>query len=88
MTCSMLVAASDVSNPLRDFGSFAHIQISVTAKKKTLPPIEKRNMRPEEVLDLMLPPREWVEQGKHFMQRVSHDTATRISVARLREMLD
>ena len=45
-------------------------------------------MRPEEVLDLMLPPREWVEQGKHSMQRVSHDVATRISVARLREMLD
>ena len=36
----------------------------------------------------MLPPREWVEQGKHFMQRVSHEVATRISVARLREMLD
>lgn len=63
--------------------------IFVTARKRQqLPPLERRDMRPEDVLDSMLPPREWVEQGKHFMQRVSHDVATRISVARLREMLD
>ena len=36
----------------------------------------------------MLPPREWVEQGKHYIQQVSHEVATRIDVARLREMLD
>jgi dynein light intermediate chain, axonemal len=35
-----------------------------------------------------LPPREWVEQGKHFIQFVSAEDATRIDVARLREMLD
>ena len=45
-------------------------------------------MRPEDVLNDILPPREWVEQGKHFIQYVSHEPATRIDVARLREMLD
>ena len=42
----------------------------------------------EAVLDTMLPPREWVEQGKHYIQYVNHEPASRIDVARLREMLD
>lgn len=50
--------------------------------------MEKRPIRPEEVLNNILPPREWVEQGKHFVQYVSHQAASRIDVARLREMLD
>ena len=50
--------------------------------------MEKRPIRPEEVLNNILPPREWVEQGKHFAQYVSHRAASRIDVARLREMLD
>ena len=35
-----------------------------------------------------MPPREWVESGKHYIQYVSHTPASRVDVARLREMLD
>ena len=48
----------------------------------------KRPIRAEDILNGILPPREWVEQGKHFVQQVSHEPASRIDVARLREMLD
>ena len=50
--------------------------------------MESRPIRPEEVLNLILPPREWVEQGKHFVQYVSHIPSSRVDVARLRELLD
>jgi len=42
----------------------------------------------EDILNAILPPREWVENGKHYIQYVSHQEATRVDVARLREMLD
>merc|ERR1712083_171145 len=42
----------------------------------------------EEIVDAILPPREWIENGKHFIQYVSHQQASRVDVARLREMLD
>ena len=42
----------------------------------------------EDILNAILPPREWVEVGKHYIQYVSHQEATRVDVARLREMLD
>lgn len=42
----------------------------------------------EDILNAILPPREWVETGKHYIQYVSHQEATRVDVARLREMLD
>ena len=53
-----------------------------------LAPLENKPIRPEDVLNNILPPREWIEQGQHFMQYVSHEPASRIDVARLREMLD
>ena len=39
-------------------------------------------------MNAILPPREWVEGGKHFIQYVSHQQASRVDVARLRELLD
>jgi dynein light intermediate chain len=42
----------------------------------------------EDILNAILPPRDWVESGKHFIQYVSHQPATRVDVARLRELLD
>lgn len=42
----------------------------------------------EDILNAILPPREWVENAKHYIQYVSHQEATRVDVARLREMLD
>jgi len=42
----------------------------------------------ENILNAILPPREWIEMGKHYIQYVSHQQASRVDVARLREMLD
>ena len=42
----------------------------------------------EDILNAILPPREYVEAGKHMVQYVSHNAASRVDVARLREMLD
>ena len=42
----------------------------------------------EDILNAILPPREWVETGQHYIQYVSHQEATRVDVARLRELLD
>lgn len=59
-----------------------------TSKRKgNLPPMENRPKQ-EDILNAILPPREWVEGGKHWIQYVSHQPASRIDVARLREMLD
>ena len=61
-------------------------------KKATLAPLaggaKPLPLRAEDILNQILAPREWVEQGKHFSQQVSHEPASRIDVARLREMLD
>lgn len=42
----------------------------------------------ESILNAILPPREWVENGKQYVQYVSHQQASRVDVARLREQLD
>ncbi len=42
----------------------------------------------EDILNAILPPREWVESGKNYIQYVSHTPASRVDVARLRENLD
>jgi len=37
----------------------------------TLPPMESKPKQ-EDILNAILPPRSWVENGKHFIQYVSH----------------
>ena len=45
---------------------------SFGAKKKAqLPPMESKPSS-EDILNAILPPREWVENGKHYIQYVSH----------------
>jgi len=56
-------------------------------KKGQLPPMESKPKQ-EEIVDAILPPREWIENGKHFIEYVSHQKASRVDVARLRETLD
>lgn len=56
-------------------------------KKSHLPPIEAKPST-EDILNSILPPREWVEGGKHYIQYVSHKAPSRVDVACLREMLD
>mmetsp|Transcript_16256 Transcript_16256/g.25138 ORF Transcript_16256/g.25138 Transcript_16256/m.25138 type:complete len:163 (+) Transcript_16256:31-519(+) len=60
---------------------------SFGAKKQQLPPMDTKPSS-EDILNAILPPREWVEMGKHYIQYVSHQPASRVDVARLREMLD
>ena len=60
---------------------------SLGSKKQQLPPMDTKPSS-EDILNAILPPREWVESGKHFIQYVSHQPASRVDVARLREMLD
>ena len=57
------------------------------SKKQQLPPMDTKPSS-EDILNAILPPREWVESGKHYIQYVSHQPASRVDVARLREMLD
>jgi dynein light intermediate chain len=57
------------------------------SKKAHLPPIEAKPSA-EDILNSILPPREWVENGKHYIQYVSNQPASRVDVARLRELLD
>ncbi len=52
-----------------------------------MPPMESKPKQ-EDILNAILPPREWIENGKHYIQYVSHASATRVDVAKLREMLD
>jgi dynein light intermediate chain len=42
-----------------------------TRKKTQLPPMESKPST-EDILNAILPPREWVENGKHYIQYVSH----------------
>ena len=52
-----------------------------------MPPMESKPKQ-EDILNAILPPREWLEEGKQYVQYVSHQQATRVDVAKLREMLD
>lgn len=42
----------------------------------------------DEILNCILPPREWEENGKRWRQKVSNQPATRMDVIKLTEMLD
>lgn len=60
---------------------------SLGAKKNQLAPLDAKP-NSDDILNAILPPREWSETGKHYIQYVSHQPASRVDVARLREMLD
>ena len=55
--------------------------------KGTLPPLQGKP-NASNILNAILPPREWLENEKHFIQYVSQEQATRVDVSRLRETLD
>mmetsp|Transcript_90661 Transcript_90661/g.194422 ORF Transcript_90661/g.194422 Transcript_90661/m.194422 type:complete len:251 (+) Transcript_90661:91-843(+) len=60
---------------------------SQLGKKAQLPPVESKP-NADDVLHALLPPREWIEDAKHFMQYVSNQPATRLDVIQLQEALD
>eukprot|EP00164_Ancoracysta_twista_P002050 GFYU01002701.1.p1 GENE.GFYU01002701.1~~GFYU01002701.1.p1 ORF type:complete len:247 (+),score=91.94 GFYU01002701.1:113-853(+) len=57
---------------------------------KQLPPVEKTGQitQTEDILNSILPPREWNEDGQLWVQYVSSTPATRLDVINLQEQLD
>jgi len=62
--------------------------LHVGTKKQFLPSLDSAKPTNEDILNAILPPREWKEGQKHMLQYVSHKAASRVDVARLRETLD
>ena len=59
-------------------------------KKGALPPVEQRPgvTQTEDILNSILPPREWTEDGQLWVQYVSSTPATRLDVINLQEKLE
>merc|ERR1719284_2331873 len=59
-------------------------------KGKKLPPVEAKPQmtQTEDILNSILPPREWTEDGQLWVQYVSSTPATRLDVINLQEQLD
>jgi len=57
-------------------------------KNQSLKPLTTQRPSTEDILNSILPPREWIEVGKKYTQYVSHVDSSRVDVARLRELLD
>ncbi|XP_064652262.1 33 kDa inner dynein arm light chain, axonemal [Lineus longissimus] len=57
--------------------------------KQKLPPMDtKSTQQTDEILNSILPPREWTESGQLWVQQVSSTPATRLDVVNLQEELD
>ncbi|EGR28757.1 hypothetical protein IMG5_169540 [Ichthyophthirius multifiliis] len=65
----------------------ARIQNLGNKKKTQLPPLESKPST-EDILNAILPPREWDHDGTHYIQYVSHAPASREDVANLQKLLD
>ncbi|XP_046859171.1 33 kDa inner dynein arm light chain, axonemal-like [Xenia sp. Carnegie-2017] len=50
--------------------------------------VQSKNQQTEEILNSILPPREWTENGQLWVQQVSSTPATRLDVVNLQEQLD
>jgi dynein light intermediate chain len=67
------------------------ILVNTTAekgKKKGKAVNEKQTSQTEDILNSILPPREWTEDGQLWVQYVSSTPATRLDVVNLQEQLD
>merc|ERR1712193_243541 len=56
-------------------------------RKVQLPPVESKP-NTDDVLHALLPPREWIEEDKHYIQYVSNQPETWVDVIQLQEALD
>mmetsp|Transcript_19635 Transcript_19635/g.66811 ORF Transcript_19635/g.66811 Transcript_19635/m.66811 type:complete len:247 (-) Transcript_19635:143-883(-) len=65
-------------------------KLGKTTKKGALPPVEQKPglTQTEDILNSILPPREWTEDGQLWVQYVSSTPATRLDVINLQEKLD
>ena len=62
----------------------------IVSLQKQLPPVEQKPglTQTEDILNSILPPREWTEDGQLWVQYVSSTPATRLDVINLQERLD
>ena len=58
-----------------------------TGKKSELPPMDSKPAT-KDILNSILPPQEWLEDSRLMVRYVSPSPASRVDVARLRELLD
>lgn len=57
--------------------------------KAKLPSVDtQRDQKTEDILNSILPPRDWSEGGQQWVQSVSSTPATRLDVINLQEQLD
>jgi len=66
------------------------ILVSTTkdSKKQKSKAAERRTSQTEDILNSILPPREWADSGQLWVQYVSSVPATRLDVVNLQEALD
>ncbi|XP_042194858.1 axonemal dynein light intermediate polypeptide 1 isoform X2 [Callorhinchus milii] len=60
----------------------------IPSPPKAKPLLEDVSRQTEEILNAILPPREWAENGQLWVQQVSSNPCTRIDVVHLQEQLD
>ncbi|KAJ2995260.1 Axonemal dynein light intermediate polypeptide 1 [Globomyces sp. JEL0801] len=97
----VLVSRSDATNPGKVPGKGGAAPNPTTDTKKgtvsngqkKLPPVDdkgraKTPSQTEDILNSILPPREWDEAGQLWIQKVSSTPATRLDVINLQEQLD
>lgn len=78
--------ASSRSRPLAPIGGGGPPVVAPTSK---LPSLEsKQAQQTEDILNSILPPREWQSAGQLWVQQVSSTPATRVEVVKLQEQLD
>jgi dynein light intermediate chain len=64
------------------------INNTIAANKKAGPPTFESKLSTVDNLNAILPPRIWTHDGKHYVQYVSHNPASRDDVANLQKLLD
>jgi dynein light intermediate chain len=65
------------------------VHFTKDANAKKLPPVsDKKATQTEDILNSILPPREWTDDGQLWVQYVSSTPATRVDVIALQELLD
>ncbi|KAJ3255203.1 Axonemal dynein light intermediate polypeptide 1 [Boothiomyces macroporosus] len=93
----VLVSRSDVVASAKAAGAKAvggaEQKKGLPSGSKKLPPVEdkgraKTPSQTEDILNSILPPREWDESGQLWIQKVSSTPATRLDVINLQEQLD
>lgn len=79
-------AAIEVSN-VNDYGTLSKMSKTLGKRKAAVPPLESKPDI-ESILNAILPPREWEQDGKHFIQYVSHQETSRDEIGNLQKQLD